>query len=206
MHHQLQQSQLWERRILKMMQTVFHLSISGTVMNVDLRVFGCLIVFRQQLSNAMVNYTMDTKCVDSLLSICKSTVVGSDLPRKPFPRLSLAVSRCINRSVHEATEDRTTLPFSQQRENFKHNLVLLESFSPSQNFARYIEQLYVKLPHEYSSILLSETSQAIWDLAKLRVTLDVSLSEYNLPRYLLRATIWSPVKDASRLALRSRLS
>ena len=74
MHHQLQQSQLWERRIFKMMQTVFHLSISGTVMNVDLRVFGCLIVFRQQLSNAMVNYTMDTKCLHSLLSICQAFV------------------------------------------------------------------------------------------------------------------------------------
>ena len=199
-----------------MMHTVFQLSISCTVMNVDLRVW---VPHRQQMSNAMVNYTMDTKCVHSLLSICqafvnisakrskgKSTVLGSDLISKTLPRLSLAVSRSINSSGHEATEHRTTLPFSQQRENFKHNLLLLESFLPSQNFARHIEQLYVKLPHEYSLILLSESSQAIRDLAKLRVTRDVSLSEYNLSQYLLRARNYSPLTDASRKNTRSRLS
>ena len=36
-----------------------------------LRVFGCLILYRQQLSNAMIHYTMDTECNHSYLAFAR---------------------------------------------------------------------------------------------------------------------------------------
>ena len=52
----------------QMLQIVLHFSISGTVINIDLGVFRCFLIFRQQLSNAMVYHTMNTKYVHSLLA------------------------------------------------------------------------------------------------------------------------------------------
>ena len=95
MDYQLQQSQLWEKHL---QDDAYGVPTQHQLYCHECRFARVWVPHRQQMSNAMVNYTMDTKCVHSLLSICKafvnisakrskgkSTVLGSDLLSKTLP-------------------------------------------------------------------------------------------------------------------------